>query len=271
MVTDCQVRLLMKELIKGRTLESSAAKAGMSEKTARKYRDGKRLPSEARIPHTWLTRKDSFESVGPDVVERLKVNGGLEAKDLFFWLQRKYPGRFADGQLRTFQRRVKRWRALKGPAKEVVFPQVHEPGRLAQSDFTHMNSLDVTIAGAPFPHMIYHFVLTYSNWETGTVCFSETFESLADGLQNALWELGGVPQVHQTDSLSAAVNNLGSLEEFTDRYRALLSHCKLQGHRGQPGKGQENGDVEQRHHRFKRAVDQQLMLRGSRDFESREA
>ena len=270
MVTDCQVRLLMKELIKGKTLESSAAKAGMSEKTARKYRDGKRLPSELRTPHTWKTHKDSFELVWPDVIELLEINPGLEAKDLFAWLRREHPNCFVDGQLRTFQRRMKRWRALEGPAQEVVFPQVHEPGWLGQSDFTYMNSLDVMIAGAPFPHMIYHFVLTYSNWEAGTICFSESFESLADGLQNALWELGGIPKVHQTDSLSVAVKNLGSLEEFTERYKALLAHCKMQGHRGQPGKGQENGDVEQRHHRFKRALDQQLMLRGSRDFESRE-
>jgi hypothetical protein len=36
-------------------------------------------------------------------------------------------------------------------------------------------------------------VLSYSNWETGSICYSETFESLSEGLQNALWELGGVP------------------------------------------------------------------------------
>jgi hypothetical protein len=113
-------------------------------------------------------------------------------------------------------------------------------------------------------------VLTYSNWETGTVCFSESFESLSGGLQNALWELGGVPRVHQTDSLTAAVNKLGNLEEFTDRYRALLSHYKLEGLHSQAGQAHENGDIEQRHHRFKEALDQRLMLRGSRDFENRE-
>ena len=118
---------------------------------------------------------------------------------------------------------------------------------------------------------IYHFVPTYSNWEAGTICFSESFESLAEGLQNALHQLGGVPRLHQTDSLTAAVKKIGSEEEFTDRYRALPSHYRMQGQHTTPRKPNENGDIEQRNHRFKEALDQRLMLRGSRDFESREA
>jgi hypothetical protein len=174
------------------------------------------------------------------------------------------------GQLRTLQRRVKRWRALQGPKREVMFPQVHEPGRQSQSDFTHMTELGVTIAGQLFAHLFYHFTLTFSNWETGTICFSECFESLAEGLQNALWELGGVPAEHRTDSLSAAVNNLKDKAEFTARYEGLLAHYQLQGSHTSPGRAHENGDVEQSHYRFKRAVEQALSLRGSRDFSSRE-
>jgi hypothetical protein len=117
------------------------------------------------------------------VKEKLEINPGLEAKTLFEDLQRRYPGQFADGQLRTLQRRVKVWRALEGPPKEVFFAQVHKPGELCQSDFTHMNSLGVTIQGQPFDHLIYHFVLSYSNWETGTICFSESLESLSEGLR----------------------------------------------------------------------------------------
>jgi len=254
-----------------KTLRTAAEKAGMDEKTARKYARLGKLPSELRGAHAWRTRPDAFEGVWPEVLEFLKDNAGLEAKTLFEHLQRTYPGRFQDGQLRTFQRRVKDWRAREGPSREVMFPQRHELGRLCQSDFTRMGTLGVTIAGQPFSHMIYHFVLTYSNWETGTICFSESFESLAEGLQNALWELGGTPSVHQTDCLTSAVNKLENLEEFTQRYRALLSHYGLRGLRGQPGTPHENGDVEQRHHRFKRAVEQALLLRGNRDFESREA
>jgi hypothetical protein len=128
--------------------------------------------------------------------------------------------------------------------------------------------LGVTINGQAFPHLIYHFVLTYSNWETGTICYSETFESLSEGLQNAFWELGGVPLEHRTDRLSAAVNNLVDTREFTRAYEALLRYYRINGQKTQAGQANENGDVEQRHYRFKNAVDQELMLRGSRDFTS---
>jgi hypothetical protein len=130
----------------------------------------------------------------------------------------------------------------------------------------HMTDLAVTIQGQSFPHLLYHFVLTYSNWETGTVCFSESFESLCEGFQNALWELGKVPQRHRTDRMSTAVNNVSDGAEFTDRYEALLRYYGVVGEKIQAAKAHENGDVEQRHHRFKRAVEQELMLRGSRDF-----
>ena len=141
----------------------------------------------------------------------MTLNPGLLAQTLFAWLQAQYPGRFAEGQVRTLQRRIKQWRAVQGPAKEVFFTQVHEPGRLGASDFTHCSDLGITIGGVSFPHLIYHFVLTYSNWETGTICFTESFESLSAGLQNALWELGGVPRVHRTDSLTATATRFSGV------------------------------------------------------------
>lgn len=147
---------------------------------------------------------------------------------MFEDLQRRHPGQFHSGQLRTLQRRVKQWRAEAGPGKEVYFDQVYEPGERAQSDFTCMNKLGVTIQGQPFKHMLFHFVLAYSNWEAGTICKSESFEALAEGLQNALTQLGGVPRLHQTDSMSCAVRNLKRTEKegapFTDRYGALMRH-----------------------------------------------
>jgi len=261
----------MKLLNTGTTLSLAAAKAGMCEKTARKYRRSGKLPSETEKPHEWRTRPDPFCEVWEEVRELLETNPRLEAKTLFEDLQRRYPGRFQDGQLRTLQRRVKAWRALEGPEREVFFVQEHPPGLLCQSDFTHMADLCVTINRQAFDHLVYHFVLTHSNWETGTVCFSESFESLSDGLQNALFALGAVPQAHQTDRLTSAVTSLGDEVKFTDRYHALLRHYQLEARKTQASSPNENGDVEQRHHRFKRAVDQALMLRGSRDFESREA
>jgi hypothetical protein len=96
----------------------------------------------------------------------LEVNPGLEGKTIFEYLQRRYTGRFAEGQLRTLQRRVKVWRATEGPVREVFFAQRHQPGRLSASDFTHMSELGITIQGQSFPHLLYHLVLTYSNWES---------------------------------------------------------------------------------------------------------
>ena len=94
-------------------------------------------------------------------------------------------------------------------------------------------------------------MLSYSNWETGTICYSETFESLSEGLQNALWEVGGVPNQHRSDRMSAAINNLVDTGEFTRAYKGLLRHYGLIGQKIQAGEAHENGDIEQRHYRFK--------------------
>jgi hypothetical protein len=189
MVTDLNVRMLRSLDRQGVSKEKAAARAGIDPKTARKYRQLGRLPSEVRLmDRDWRTKPDPFAAVWPQLEELLTVNPGLEAKTLFADLQRRFPGQFPDGQLRTLQRRIKQWRALYGSAKEVFFSQVHYAGRLCASDFTHCSSLRVTIQGVVFEHLIYHFVLTYSNWETGTVCFAESYESLSEGLQNVLWE-----------------------------------------------------------------------------------
>jgi hypothetical protein len=274
MVTDQQARKLMKLIVGGEPLTTAALKAGLSENTARKYRRAAAPPSELharQAPRPGRTREDPFAAVWPDVVALLEVNAGLQALTLFQELQRRHPGRFQDGQLRTLQRKVKEWRALAGPAKEVMFPQEHFPGELGASDFCHLSGLGITLQGQPFAHLLYHFVLSYSNWETGSLCFSESFESLSAGLQAALWELGGVPRRHRTDSLSAAVQPLDGKEGFTRRYQGLMHHYGLQAEHIQPRKAHENGDVEQRHFRFRVALDQALMLRGSRDFANRES
>jgi transposase InsO family protein len=254
----------------GKGLEVSAEKAGISEKTARKYLHSGKLPEELRKGHTWRTREDPFSQDEKKMKDMLKENPLLEAKTLFEHFQSENPDRYSDGQLRTLQRRFRQWRALEGSSKEVIFPQVHHPGERCQSDFTSMNELNITIRGARFDHLLYHFILTYSNWQTGTICQSESFESLSEGLQRALWELGGVPKVHQSDSLSAAVRNTDNPETFTDRYLALIRHYGLKAQKIEPGKANQNGDTEQSHNRLKKMVAQQLMLRGSRDFESHE-
>jgi len=236
MVTDGQVRRLHRELDSGTTLAAAARRTGMVAKTARHYRDDRKLPStrladRRQLPRTYRTRPDLFAEVWPAVEARLKAEPRLLAKTLFDWLRHEHPGQFFDSQGRTFERRVQQWRALHGPGKAIMFRQIHEAGDLAASDFTHMNSLNITIAGQPFDHLVYHFVLTYSNWESVTVCASESFEALSDGLQNALWELGGVPRRHRSDSLTAAVNNHSEKREFQTRYRDLLTHYGLTGQR----------------------------------------
>jgi len=265
MVTDAQVRRL-KRLSKTETKELAAAKAGMDVKTARKYLADGRLPGERKPERNWRTRADAFEGVWEEIREQIRTNPGLETKTIFQALQRKHPGQFADGQLRTLQRRIKRWRATEGPGQEVFFAQQHVPGRLAQSDFTSMKEVGVTMGGQSFPHLLYHFVLTYSNWEDVTVCYSESFESLSEGLQNALWGLGAAPSSHRTDRMSTAVNNTTEAKELTQRYEALLRHYRMEGQKIQAGRANENGDVEQRHHRLKRAIEQALLLRGSHEF-----
>ena len=242
----------------------------MDRKTARKYREGGQLPQEARGPRTWRTWPDALADVWPAVAEQLQKEPRLQAKTLWQWVQQTQPGKYPESMRRTFERRVRQWKALHGSAKEVFFSQEHPPGRLAASDFTSMNELQVTIAGAPFPHLLYHFVLTCSNWEHVTLCFSESFASLSAGLQNALWALGGVPARHRTDRMTLAVHHDGQPEQFTARYRALLAHYGIQAEATNPASGHENGDAESSHRHFKEAVDQALLLRGSRDFASRE-
>ena len=152
----------------------------------------------------------------------------------------------------------------------MYFQQDHPPGREAQVDFTHCTELRVTIGGEPFRHLLFHLVLSHSGWRYAEVCFGETFGALVQGLQGALWELGGVPRVVRTDNLSAATHDLknSSGRAMNARYEAVLTHYGVESTRINPRSSHENGVVEQGHRRLKNALDQALILRGSRDFES---
>lgn len=271
MKKDGEIKLLMEERRKGTRQALAAAKTGMSERTARKYEKAGKLPSQIKKPRRHRTRDNPFTEDWAWVEEQLRRDPALQAKTLFELLCQSYPGRYQEGQLRTLQRHVHAWRVNHGPEQEVMFQQNHEPGKVAQSDFTVMNALEITIAGQPFPHLVYHMVLTYSNVEAVRVCFSESFEALAEGLENCIWQLGGVPIFHRTDNLSAAVRDLdrNGLHEFTDNYLAVLNHYGMKPTANTAGCANQNGDVEQSHFRFKTAVDQALRVRGSRDFPDR--
>ncbi|MCD4802754.1 MAG: IS21 family transposase [Anaerolineales bacterium] len=247
----------------------AADAAGISSKTARKYLKNGKLPSQCRVEHTWSTRQDPFADDWAFIEQTLiDTKATLEAKTIFEYLQRAYPGKYHNGQLRTLQRRIKAWKALHGPAKEVFFSQYYYPGQWSCSDFTSMNKLNITIAQQPFEHLFYHFVLCYSNWQAGRICFSESFESLSLGVQDALWKLGGVPFYHRTDNLTSAVHKVGHPDIFTDKYRGLAGHYGFASSKTNPASPHENGDVEKSNDLFKKAVDQSLIIRGSRDFDT---
>jgi hypothetical protein len=271
MKKDTEVRLLQRERQKGSSQAVAAARSGMSERTARKYERLGKLPSQVRERRDYRTRPDPFTEDWPWVQKELERDPALQAVTLFGELCRQHPGRYQEGQVRTLQRHVQLWRALHGPEQEVMFTQRHEPGEAAQSDFTHMTDLGVTLGGVAFAHMVFHMVLTYSNREAITLCFSESFEALAEGIESCLWQLGGVPKAHRTDQLTAAVQRLDAegRRDWNARYAALLAHYGMEPTKSQAGEAHQNGDVEQSHHRFKLAVDQALRVRGSRDFADR--
>lgn len=257
---------------KHQTQELAAAKAGMSVRSARRVEEDVTLPSQ-RLRRYWRSRRDPFAGVWEtEVVPLLKNAPQLMAITILRKLQEDHLEGFPDGVIRTLQRRIRHWRALEGPSKEVFFPQEHAPGERGLSDFTDMGELNVVIAGVAFAHRLYHFVFAFSRWEYAEVIDGgESFEALSKGLQNALWQAGGAPREHRTDSLSAAFKNLKDEEDFTVRYTALLDHYGMAGTRNNRGQSHENGSVESSHRYLKQAVDQALLLRGHRDFENRTA
>jgi len=274
MVTDEQVRLLRKKMAEGKTVATAAAAAGMSERSAYTWQKGA-LPSDTKTPRGWRTRPDPLVAVWEsDVVPLLMADEGgvLEGTTILAELRRRHGDAYGPSQLRTVQRRIHEWRALHGPPKEVMFEQKHEAGREGSFDFTDASELGVTIAGEVFAHMFFQFVLSFSKWRWVGLAFTETFEALVRGLQGALWELGGVPRVWRSDNLSAATHQIpGGGRELNRRFAAVLEHYGAKSTRIEPRESHQNGVAEKSHHVLKSALDQELVIRGSRDFASVEA
>ncbi len=253
---------------------TAAAAAGISERSARRIDKDPRFPSQKKQPRSWRTRLDPLETIWPRVLDMLKIPG-IMAVTIFEDLQDELGVEaLPDGVRRTLERRIANWRALHGADKEIFFPQRHDPGRQALSDFTVADNLDVTIAGEPLPHRLYHFRLAFSGWEHAQVILrGESFSAVAEGLQDALWMLGGVPAEHRTDSLSAAFKNLDrdAQRDFTKRYDELCRHYDMRATRNNPGVANENGSIEAANNHIKVRLDQRLRRRESRDFASLEA
>jgi hypothetical protein len=268
-ITQQQVKLYMSyRKTSKHTQESAAAKAGFSERTARRIESGEHQTQ--RQPRNYNTRKDPlkglFESL---LLPLLEKNPALQPITLFDVLDETVPNIFDHSHLRTLQRRVKKWRAKHGPEQEVIFLQRHAPGDMGISDYTWMNKLNITIASEPFKHKLYHYRLVYSGWTYAQVVLGgESFESLSSGLQNAFWRSDGVPHTHRTDSLSAAFNNHHEEIVLTTRYEELCKHYGVIATRNNKGIAHENGAIESPNGHLKRKVDQQLLLRESRDFPS---
>jgi len=247
----------------------AAAKAGFSTATAYRIEGDPRLPSQKKKPRG-RRRPDPLAAVWEsEIVPMLEAAPGVRAVAIFEELCRRHP-EIITGVRRTVERRIRKWRALNGPNRDVIFRQEHPPGRLGLSDFTDMSALGIVISGARFEHRLYHFRLAFSGFEHGHVVLGgESFVALAEGLQNALWALGGVPEQHRSDSLSAAFRNLDrdAQEDLTRRYEQLCAHYGMTPSRNNRGVAHENGAIESAHGHLKRAIADELLLRGSRDFE----
>ena len=262
----------------------AAAKAGFSTATGYRIEGDPRLPSQKKVPRG-RRRPDPLGDVwDSEIVPILKAAPGLRAIAVLEEIRRRHP-EISPGIRRTLERRMRAWRALAGPERDVIFRQEHEPGRLGLSDFTDTSALGIAIVGVALAHRLYHFRLAFSGFEHAhiaredgrpalmVVLGGESFVVLAEGLQNALWTLGGVPLEHRSDSLSAAFCNLDrdAQEDLTRRYQGLMRHYDMTPTRNNPGLAHENGSIESSHGHLKKALEDALLLRGSRDFDDLDA
>jgi transposase InsO family protein len=266
-VTDCQTRLYMRSR-QNSAPAVAAAKAGFSRATAYRIDADPRLPSQKKIPRE-RRRPDPLASVwDSEIVPMLEAAPGIRAIAIFDEIVRRRPETNPNVR-RTLERRIRMWKALNGPEQDVIFRQQQVPGRLGLSDFTRMGDLGISIAGDALDHMLYHFRLAYCGWQHAHVVLGgESFVALSEGLQNALWALGAVPEQHRSDSLSAAFRNLNrdEQEDLTRRYEELVRHYGMEPTRNNRGVAHENGAIESPHGHLKKTIEDALLLRGSRDF-----
>lgn len=278
-ITKQQVKLYM-DIRKDNILTQavSAAKAGISERSARTIDKGQHHTQNPKKIRAYKTRRSPLNDVWDNTLKpMLEENPDLQAKTLFIHLSRTFTDSsgqpvYDESILRTLQRYVATWKAAHGkPKTNIMFLQNHVPGQQALSDFTHMDRSDIIINGHIFKHMLYHFRLVYSKWSYVKVIQSgESFQALSEGLQEALLHLGGSPKEHRTDSLSAAYKNLDedSRKDVTERYEALCTHYQMTPTRNNRGESHENGSVESSHGHLKNRIAQELILRGNNQFES---
>ncbi|MBF0332969.1 MAG: IS21 family transposase, partial [Alphaproteobacteria bacterium] len=260
-ITDCQMRLYMKF----RQTDSpavAAAKSGFKTASAYRIDSDPRLPSQKKGARD-RRRPDPLIAIWDgEIVPMMVAAPGLRPVAIFEEMLRRHPD-LSEGVRRTMERRIRSWRAIHGPDQEVIFRQTHEPGRMGLSDFTDMGDLAIRVAGVALEHRLYHFRLVYSGFEHAHVILGgESYVALAEGLQKALWALGGAPREHRSDSLSAAFRNLDvdAAKDLTERYEALCAHYRMTPTRNTTGVAHENGSIESAHGHLKKAIDDAVLL-----------
>ena len=226
------------------------------------------MPSELKGERYWKTRSNVFEPVWGEIESMLIKAPGLQSKTILTHLISKQPNQFNDSHERTLQRLVRKWRASHGSNHDVIFNQTIRAGRQSQSDYTSMNEMNISIKGDRLEHLLFHFVLPYSRWEFVSICYSESFDSLSKGYEDAVWALGYVAPEHRTDNLSAASKRVGNKRTITNNWKEFMRHYQVTPSRNNPGESHENGSIEKSHDLLKNDIRQQLMLRGSNDFNS---
>jgi transposase InsO family protein len=267
-INDHQMRLYMKSRLTVKK-PAAAAQAAISLRTAYRIENDPRLPSQTPQPRGRRRPDPLITFFDSEIVPMLEAAPDLRPIAIFEEMQRRHP-EVPDAVRRTMERRIRQWRALNGKDRDVIFRQVQEPGRMGLSDFTEMGDLAVRVAGVDLDHRLYHFRLACSGFEhVHVILGGESYVALAEGLQNALWALGGAPLEHRSDSLSAAFRNLDreAREDLTSRYDALCSHYRMEPTRNNRGVAHENGAIESPHGHLKNSIRDALLMRGTIDFD----
>jgi transposase InsO family protein len=267
-INDHQMRLYMKSRLTVKK-PAAAAQAAISLRTAYRIENDPRLPSQTPRPRGRRRPDPLIAIFDAEIVPLLEASPGLRPIAIFEEMQRRHP-ELPERVRRTMERRIRQWRALNGKDRDVIFRQVQEPGRMGLSDFTEMSDLAVRVAGVDLDHRLYHFRLACSGFEhVHVILGGESYVALAEGLQNALWALGGAPLEHRSDSLSAAFRNLDreAREDLTSRYDTLCTHYGMEPTRNNRGVAHENGAIESPHGHLKNSIRDALLMRGTIDFD----
>lgn len=274
MINRRQINQLVYERNRRVSITMSAMKAGVSRNTARKYLRQADPSKQEKQAHDWRTRKDPLEAIWSMARGMLERAPELQAKALLEHLSERTAGGNQEKLLRTFQRRVRQWRLEHGREKEVFFSQQARPGAVLAVDWTDMRDLGVSICGVKLDHLMFHAVLPYSNWQWAVRSRSESLLSVRSGLKATIGRLGRVPKELLIDNSSTATHRLsgeGKRRGFNEEFLSICEHFGMTPRTTNVRRPNENGSCEAMHGHFKKRLEQHLLLRGSRDFESEAA